>query len=176
MAGLPYNIRVNVNVPFPARVVGAAGILVNKANGLWTVQLSYSAFAQIPVIADPANSYSLVWNALTGVYTLVPISAVSGSKSTKTIATAGPYTALPTDEVLIINQTAGAPFTVNVDWSTRTKPLRVVDGKGDALTNNITIIPAAGQTQMASVNYHYVIDGNGGSITLTPLPDGSGAY
>ena len=84
--------------------------------------------------------------------------------------------AQPNDEVLIVNQTAGAPFTVNVDWSTRTKPLRIVDGKGDAATNNITITPAAGQTQLATVNYSYIIDGNGGSITLTPLPDGSGAY
>lgn len=176
MAGLPYNIRVNVNVPFPARVLGAAGILVSKAGGIWTILLNYAGFAQMPSVADPANSYSLVWNALTGVYALVPISAVSGSKSVKTLTAAGPYAALPTDEVLIVKQAAGAPFTVNVDWSARTKPLRVVDGKGDAATNNITITPSTGQSQLASVNYSYIIDGNGGSITLTPLPDGSGAY
>lgn len=173
---LPYNIRVNVNVPFPARVVGGNGISVVKQNGLWTVTLGYSGFVPQPSVADPANTYALVWNAITGVYTTIPISAVSGSKVVKILTAAGPYTALPTDEVLIVKQTVGAAFTVNVDWSGRTKPLRVVDGKGDALTNNITITPAAGQTQLASVNYSYIIDGNGGSITLTPLPDGSGAY
>lgn len=176
MGSLPYNIRVNVNVPFPALVAGAAGIKVTKLNGIWTIAPDYTAFAKNTSVADPANSYLQVWNALTGVYTLVPISYAATIKSVRTLTAAGPYAALPADEVLIVKQAVGAPFTVTVDWSTRTKPLRVVDGKGDALANPITITPAAGQTQLATVNYSYVIDGNGGSITLTPLPDGSGAY
>lgn len=176
MSSLPYNIRVNVNVPFPALVAGAAGIRVTKQNGIWTIAPDYTVFPQSALIADPANTYTLVWNTLTGVYSLIPLSAVFSSKAVKTLTAAGPYTALATDEVLIVKQTAGAAFTVNVDWSARTKPLRVVDGKGDAATNNITITPSAGQTQLASVNYSCVIDGNGGSIILTPLPDGSGAY
>lgn len=94
----------------------------------------------------------------------------------KFLTAAGPYAALPTDEVLIVKQVVGAPFTVTVDWSLRTRGLRVVDGRGDASVNNITITPAPGQTQLASFNYSYVIDGNGGSITLTPLPDNTGAY
>lgn len=176
MGSLPYNVRVNVNVPFPALVAGASGIKVTKKNGIWTISADYTSFVQAPVIADPANSYTLIWNSVTGIFTLASISAVPNSKIVKTLAAAGPYTALPTDEVLIVNQTAGAAFTVNVDWSARTKPLRVVDGKGDAAANNITITPMTGQTQLASLNYSYVIDGNGGSITLTPLPDGTGAY
>lgn len=176
MGSLPYNVRVNVNVPFPALVTGAVGIKVTKANGLWTIAADYTSFAQAATLPDPANSFVLVWNAVSGLFVLVPASAVNSSKVVKTLIAAGPYTALPTDEVLIINQTAGAAFTVNVDWSQRTKPLRVVDGKGDAATNNITITPANGQTQLAEVNFSYIIDGNGGSITLTPLPDGSGAY
>lgn len=176
MAGLPYSIRVNVNAPFPARVSGAAGITVVKANGIWTIKLDFSQYQQAPSVSDPANTYSLVWNSLTGIYTLIPLSAVSGSKVVKVLTAAGPYTAQPTDEVLIIKQTVGASFTINVDWSTRSKPLRVVDGKGDAATNVIAITPAAGQSQLAAINYSYIIDGNGGSITLTPLPDGTGAY
>lgn len=175
MASLPYNVRVNVNVPFSALVAGATGIKVTKQNGIWTIAADYTAFSQNASVADPVNSYTLVWNAISGVFTLVQISAVSNLKVVKTL-TAGPYTAQPTDDVLIVNQTIGAPFTVNVDWSQRAKPLRVVDGKGDAATNNISITPAAGQTQLAALNYTYMIDGNGGSITLTPLPDGSGAY
>jgi hypothetical protein len=176
MGSLPYNVRVNVNVPFPALVAGATGIKVTKQNGIWTIAADYTAFSQSNVVADPTNSYTLVWNSISGVFTLVQISAVSSLKVIKKLTAAGPYAALPTDDVLIVNQAVGAPFTVNVDWSSRTKPLRVVDGKGDAATNNITITPKTGQTQLASTNYSYVIDGNGGSITLTPLPDGSGAY
>lgn len=58
--------------------------------------------------------------------------------------------------------------------ASRAKPLRIIDSKGDANTNNITIIPEAGETIFAIVDYHYVIDGNGGQITLTPHPDGTG--
>jgi hypothetical protein len=176
MGSLPYNIRVNVNVPFPSLVSGSAGVKLTKLNGIWTVKLDYSAFQQSGSVADPANSYVAIWNAITGVFTAVPISAIIGIRAVKILTAAGPYTALPSDEVLIVKQTAGAPMTVNVDWSARSKPLRIVDGKCDAFTNNITITPAAGQTQLALVNFSYVIDGNGGSITLTPLPDGSGAY
>jgi hypothetical protein len=176
LSSLPYNIRVNVNVPFPALVAGASGIKVTKQNGIWTIAPDYTVFAQSQAIADPGNSYVLIWNVVTGLFTLVPGAALAATKSVKTLTAAGPYTALPSDDVLIIKQTVGAPFTVNVDWGNRGKPLRVVDGKGDAATNNITITPATGQTQLAAVNFSYVIDGNGGSITLTPLPDGSGAY
>ena len=180
MSSLPYNVRVNVNVPFPALVAGANGIKVIKQNGIWTIATDFTAFAQNSIITDPANTFVLVWNAVSGLFTLVPASAVNSSRVVKTLigtgATASPYAAQPTDEVLIVNQTVGGAFTVTVDWSARTKPLRIVDGKGDAATNNITITPKAGQTQLASTNFSYVIDGNGGSITLTPLPDGSGAY
>jgi hypothetical protein len=109
------------------------------------------------------------------------MSAVAANKVVKILTGVGPlaspYAALPNDEVLIINRTGGgAPFTVTVDWAGRTKPLRVVDGKGDASVNNISITPAVGQTQLALVNYVYKIQSNGGSIILTPLPDNSGSY
>lgn len=169
------NIRVNVSAPFPATVKGGGPVGISKANGIWTVQLNYGALAELPLAGDPANSVVLIFNVVTGVYSLVPISAVNGSKVVTTlVAGASPYTALPTDEVLLIEN---VPFTVNVDWSTRTKALRVVDASGAASVGSpITITPAAGQTQLASLNYSYLIDGAGGSITLTPLPNQTGAY
>jgi hypothetical protein len=173
---LPANIRVNTSVPFPATVKGGGVISVTKLNNIWTISLNFSAFGVLPVAPDPANSYVLIWNAVTNTFALIPMSSVFASKVVKVLTAAGPYPAQPNDEVLIVKQTIAAAFTITVDWSARTKPLRVVDGKGDALTNNITITPAAGQSQLATVNYSYVIDGNGGSITLTPLPDNSGAY
>jgi hypothetical protein len=180
MGSLPYNVRVNVNVPFPALVAGASGIKVTKQNGIWTIATDFTAFTSAAAVSDAVNSVILIQNLVTGMFFRVPINALSSAKTVKTLigtgGTASPYTALPTDDVLIVNQTTGAPFTVNVDWSHRTNPLRVVDGKGDAVTNNITITPLTGQTQLASVNYSYIIDGNGGSITLTPLPNGTGAY
>lgn len=172
---IPANVRVNVGAPFPAQVKGSPQglIAVSKANGIWTVKLNYAAYVPVPVIADPANTVVLVYNSVTGIYSLVPISQILNSKSVVTVNAAGPYAAQPSDDVILVKFT---PMAITVDWSKRAKPLRVVDAKGDADVNNITITPSVGQTQLAAVNYVYVIDGKGGSVILTPLPDGTGAY
>lgn len=177
---LPANIRINTAAPFPAIVKGSGVIAINKVNGIWTVGLVFGALVQNQNVADPVNSYFLIWNALTGVFSLVSLNAVQTSKVTKILTgaagLASPYAALPTDQVLIVKQAAANPFTITVDWSQRKQPLTVVAGDTVANFANITITPAAGQTQMATVNYSYVIDSSGGSVTLTPLPDGTGAY
>lgn len=178
---LPAGIRVNMSAPFPATVKGSGIIGVRKSNGIWTIATNFAVLMPAAqTIADPLNTYVLAWNAITGITSLVAPQVVGLAKSVKILTGAGvltsPYAAQPSDDVLIVKQAVGAPFTVTVDWSARSKPLRIVDGKGDAAANNITITPTAGQTQMATVNYSYVIDGNGGSITLTPLPDNTGAY
>lgn len=100
----------------------------------------------------------------------------AGSRVVRTVTASGDVTADPEDEILIIDKTVAAATVVNVDWSARTKALTVVDGKGDANTNNITIVPATGQSQYAVVDYVVTIDQDGDSVTLSPLPDGTGGY
>lgn len=172
---IPANVRVNIGAPFPSQVKGNPQglIAVQKANGIWTVTLNYGAFAPSPIINDPANSVLLVYNTVTRVYSLVPVAQASASLKYVSLVAAGPYAALPADDVILVKFT---PMAITVDWSQRVKPLRVVDAKGDAGANNITITPTLGQTQLAQVNYVYTIDNNGGSIKLTPLPDGTGGY
>lgn len=142
----------------------------------WTALQTYLPNT-LAFLGTGGTSQVVMQESLNGPLTVRQLRASDIGASSQTIITAaGPYVAQPSDNVLIIKQAVGAPFTVTVDWSARTRPLQVVDGKGDAATNNITITPAAGQTQLAIVNFSYVIDGNGGSVILTPLPDGSGAY
>jgi len=53
---------------------------------------------------------------------------------------AGPYNAAAGDRVLVINQLVGAPFQVNLpNPPPANYCLEVIDGKGDADVNNITI-------------------------------------
>lgn len=81
------------------------------------------------------------------------------------------------DDVIIIKKTVGSATNINLPSAAdRNKPFEIVDGKGDALTNNITIIPQSGESIMATVDYNYIIDSNGGSIRLKPLADGSGWF
>lgn len=102
--------------------------------------------------------------------------ATETTRTQRIITAAGAITASPDDDIIIVRKTVGAATTVNVDWSLQNKPLTIVDGKGDANTNNITIVPTAGQTQYGIVDYQVVIDGNGGQVTLTPLAGGTGAF
>jgi hypothetical protein len=78
---------------------------------------------------------------------------------------------------IIINKTVGEATTVNLPSAAlRTKPIRIIDGKGDAYTYNITIAPVSGQKIYAIPDHQAIIDGNGGQLTLTPKEDGSGWY
>lgn len=175
---LPANIRVNTSAPFPATVKGSGLVAISKAGNIWTVSINFSGIAQTQAVPDPTNTYVLAWNPLTNVAVFLQISAVSANKVVTKLGGVGqpasPYAAQPTDDVLLVY---AVPFTVTVDWSGRVKPLRIVDQSALAsVPTPISITPAAGQTQLATVNYTYTIDGAGGSITLTPLPDATGAY
>jgi hypothetical protein len=94
------------------------------------------------------------------------------------ITDAGDITlAADAEDIIVINKDVGAATQVTLpSASDRTKSIRIVDGKGDAATNNITIIPQSGETIFASVDYHYVMDSNGSSIILTPRADGAGWF
>jgi hypothetical protein len=101
------------------------------------------------------------------------------AQRTKRTVTAAGAVAISADDAedIIINKTVGAATTVNLpDAALRTKSVRIIDGKGDAATNNITILPEAGQTIHTIVDYPKLIDGNGWSTLLTPLADGTGWY
>lgn len=173
-------IRINTSAPFPANVQGSGLVSISKTSGIWRVALNFAALAKVAVATDPANSYLLMWNSVTGAASMLAIAGAVASKVTKILngsgAFASPYAALSSDDVLIVKQGAATPFTITIDWSQRTKPLTIVAGDLPANFANITVTPGAGQTQMATVNYSYVLDGPGQNITLTPLPDRSGAY
>ena len=173
---IPASIRVNANFPFPALVTGSGLIAITKNSGIWTVSFNVASLSQGNSVPDPANTYALVFDPITDVYSLLQIGSFANAVKVVRTLNAGqtPYAALPNDDTLLVNS---IPFTVTVDWSQRTKPLRVVDITGNAsVATPVTITPAAGQSQLAQINFSYLIDGAGGSITLTPLPTANGAY
>ena len=158
MGSLPYNIRVNVNVPFPALVAGAVGIKVTKSNGIWTIAPDYSAFpisTVIPAVNLP-NSYFLVWNSLTGFFTLVPLTTASQAIApTPITVTQSPYAVQSTDSILYVDSSGGA-VTIELPASVNRNgfPLTIKDVAGAAATHNISIVTNGAET----------IDG------LNPLP------
>lgn len=100
----------------------------------------------------------------------------SVAETQRVITAAGDVTLAADDEdIIVINKTVGAATQVELpDAALRTKAIRIVDGKYDALTNNITVVPKAASGQLIFGASSWIIDGNGGSVKLTPLADGSG--
>jgi hypothetical protein len=103
------------------------------------------------------------------------------SRDVEKLITAAGDVVLADDEsadVIAINKLVAAPTIVYLpSAAVRNKPITIVDKKGDAGTNNITVRPkaASGQKLMGSAA-DYVIDSNGASIKLRPYTDGSGYY
>jgi hypothetical protein len=83
------------------------------------------------------------------------------------VTAAGPYNMTAADDVILINQTVGAPMTVNLLTSVgRTRPIKIVDKKGDASTNAITIDANGTETIIGQLTYPINFDF--GSVTLNP--------
>lgn len=85
----------------------------------------------------------------------------SGGTNTQTLAqafggrvvtAAGAITGATTDHIIEVNKTVGAATTVNLPACNANSGLSitVIDGKGDAATNNITLTPSAGNINGAT--------------------------
>lgn len=80
------------------------------------------------------------------------------------VATASPVTVLATtDCVIVTDLTIAGAVAVNLPAGVTGQVFTVVDGKGDAGTNNITITPASGTINGAAT---YVIDSNRAGVSL----------
>lgn len=99
----------------------------------------------------------------------------AGSRVPLTVTAAGDVTASAGVDDYFIEKAVGEATNFYLpSAASRTTPIRIIDAKGDANANNITIIPEAGETIFAIEDYQYIIDGNGGQVTMTPRPDGTG--
>lgn len=75
----------------------------------------------------------------------------------------GPVTLTSSDYVVEINKTLGSSTSISTPSNTIGEAFLVVDGKGDASSNNITITPSAGTINGAAT---YVITTNYGSVSF----------
>ena len=177
---LPPNVRVNIGAPFPARVVGGSFIVVTKANGIWSITPNYNLLANSPTLTN--TQVVAVFDPVSGSYktmSLVTLMTIFANNY-RTVTAAGAVTVSASDIVILMNKTAGAATSVNLPAaSTRNGlPLTIKDLKGDANTNNITIVPSGTETidgfspAAAAANGVALIDINYGAKRLFPLSSG----
>jgi hypothetical protein len=170
---LPANIRVNVGAPFPALVKATAGIALGRANGIWTLGLAYSQFGiqAPPPATNYPTDYVLIWDAVAQTYFRVPLTSlgIGGERSQRSV-TAGPVTIQANDQILHCN--IGSPQTVHLPPAiTRNGvPLLFKDVGMQAAANNITVVPASGETIDGFSSVALVQ--NGQALQVTPANDG----
>ena len=66
----PKSIKLKVSPRFPALVIGRSGIDVAKQNGNYYLDIDFANYPTSTTL--PSGTYTLIFNPVTGVYTLVP--------------------------------------------------------------------------------------------------------
>jgi hypothetical protein len=174
---LPFAYRVNVSAAFPTQVVGKEGVEVSRANGIYTIGSAYETLAPLGSVPVPAQKLLKVYDSITGIYNTLPISVLpsgggGGGYNIATVSAGAGYLAVATDDLIIVNKTSGSATTVTmVASATRTRgPVQIKDGKGDADTNNITVL--FNGTEKADNFTSIIISTKFGSVSLAPNPIG----
>jgi hypothetical protein len=88
---------------------------------------------------------------------------VSARAAVRNVTAAGNVTVTAADMVVGVNKSSGAATQVDLPAGTDGMRFWIKDAKGDAATNNITVVPAAGNIDGSA---NYVINTNYGSVAL----------
>jgi hypothetical protein len=141
-------VKMN-NGAFAAEIITAIDPATNRL--IISIPLPYSASP--PGIVTTTNYISAGFTP-----------AVIDIATVRIVTVPGPIAILPTDEIVVVDKDVGAATTVNLLLNPETgDEIIIKDGRGDAGTNNITIVPAAGAIDGSAT---YVMTINWQSVTL----------
>ena len=76
------DLKIKALVNFPANVLDGVGVDVVKVNGNFQINIDFSDFVPPVTVISPADvphTNALLWNSVTGVYTLTTITALTGT-------------------------------------------------------------------------------------------------
>jgi hypothetical protein len=141
-------------------LTGALVALVVLAPTTFTLAMFASPVTAQTITAPAAVSGVSSVQGLTGAVTLTqpqipcPIN----------ILTTGNYTAVAANCTIEVNKATGAATTITLPNGVTSMQFNIVDGKGDAATNNITITPPAGVLINGASTF--VISTNRGAATV----------
>lgn len=157
----------------PTQIAEGTGIAVAKAAGVYTVGLDYSGLEEITTF-DASQKLFAVYDRTTGLWNRVSFASLIAAGQTYQIIDSGDCTVLPNDGLIIINKTVGAATTVTLPASaSKVGKVKIVDFKGDAGTNNITVNPNGSEKFNGNAS-SWVISGDGASVVFDPIPTGLG--
>jgi hypothetical protein len=162
-------VKLKVIPKLPANTINGPGISVAKSNGTYTIGSDYSLLNELSAF-DPTQELVLVYKR-DGTWAKVALSTlVNNPTATTEILTAGAsYTVGINDKLIVVNKASGSATAITLPLSSlKVSPVRIVDFKGDANTNNITVSLSGSDTFNGGLT-SWKITGAGGSILLSPV-------
>ena len=167
------SLKLKVNARIPAQLEAEDFLTIDRANGVYTFGVDYTLIAETPV-TDPSDAKLVVWDTGSSSFKLISISSLLSTGQTYQVITTGNCTVLDTDGLIIINKTVGAATAVTLPASaSKFGPVKVVDFKGDAGTNNITVTPN-GTEKFNGAAATWVIGADSASVVFDPILTGIG--
>ena len=158
---LPANVRINLNVPFPALVTSTGPIGLSKLNGVWNVFWNPSVLGiSIPPAANLATDYVVVYDSVAKTNILVSLQNLNGlSRPQRLIQSIADLPVIASDYQLNFKLSASLVLTL---------PLAASRG-GAALTLNTT----GGETIDGAASGVLKMQNARQSLTVVPAADGT---
>lgn len=168
-------LKDRVLIKFPTLVTAAEGIGLTIANGVYNFFLKFMDIDEIDSVADLSTRYIIltsVDNDGNELHERIPLDKFASTSSGKVQEiTAGGTQNIDVDAaVVLVNQDVAAPITLQLpDATLKIGKMKIVDWKGDAATNNITLMPFGSQKFQGNIA-SWKITGNKASVVLDPVP------
>lgn len=167
-------LKLRLLTKFPALVQAATGLAVERFGRIYTFMLNWMTIAVVDSIPDPTSRFVVVVSGTEDdqLYERIAVDdfIASTAGNVQEITAGGTQTIEETAAVVLVNQTVGAAITLTLPFSAaKVGPVKVVDMKGDAGTNNITVVPSGSEAFQAGIT-SWTIGGNGASAAFSPIP------
>ena len=168
-------LKLRLLTKFPALINAAVGLAVTRVGRVYTFLQDWLSIAEVDSIADPTSRYVVVVSGTDSSDQLYERLAVdnfisSTAGNVQLITAGGAQNIEETAAVVVVNQTVGAAITLTLPLSAaKVGHVKVVDYKGDAGTNNITVVPSGAEEFQGGLT-SWVIGSDNASAVFTAIP------
>ena len=167
-------IKLRLLTKFPALVQAATGLAVERLGRVYTFMLDWMAITEADSIPDPTSRFVVVVSGTQDdqLYERIAVDdfIASTAGNVQEITAGGAQSIEETAAVVLVNQTVGAAITLTLPLSAaKVGQVKVVDMKGDAGANNITVVPTGSEAFQAGLT-SWTIGSNAASAVFSPIP------
>ena len=172
---LPANVRINLNVPFPALVTSTGPIGLSKLNGIWNVFWNPSVLGiSVPPAGNLATDYVVVYDSIAKTTILVSLQNLNGlSRPQRLVQSIADLPVRASDYQLNFSLSAPLVLTLPLAASRGGAALTLKDVAGNFNSNSLTLDTTGGETIDGAASGVLKMQNARQSLTLVPAADGT---